>query len=188
MRAFHCLMIGLAATALSVQDARCEEKAEPENVRILGGVATLEVPAVFKRGKPANRIIEHEFKASAGKGDDAKSARLYMMGAGGGVGANIDRWKSQLTGGKPEDQKTEELTVGDWKVHVVDLTGSFAEKVGGGGPFAPGKTVQRENYAMAGAILVHPEGRTYFVKMIGPAEVVTANRKAFVTMIKSVKK
>jgi hypothetical protein len=39
---------------------------------------------------------------------------------------------------------------------------------------------------MAGAILVHPEGRKYFVKMIGPAEVVKANRKSFVSMIKSI--
>ena len=56
----------------------------------------------------------------------------------------------------------------------------------GGGPFAGGKVINRENYAMAGAILVHPEGRKYFVKMIGPAAVVKANRKSFVSMIKSI--
>ena len=54
------------------------------------------------------------------------------------------------------------------------------------GQFAGGKVINRDNYAMAGAILVHPEGRKYFVKMIGPAEVVKANRKSFVSMIKSI--
>ena len=58
----------------------------------------------------------------------------------------------------------------------------------GGGPFFGGKTVERENYAMAGAIIVHPEGRKYFVKMVGPAEVVNENREAFVEMIKSIDK
>ena len=44
----------------------------------------------------------------------------------------------------------------------------------------------RFDYAMTGAILVHPEGRKFFVKMIGPADVVKANRKAFVEMIKTI--
>ena len=56
----------------------------------------------------------------------------------------------------------------------------------GGGPSFGGKTVQRENYAMAGAILVSQDGLMYFAKMIGPAEVVKGNREKFVKMIKSV--
>ena len=75
----------------------------------------------------------------------------------------------------------------DWQVYIVDVAGSYAERTGGG-PFAGGKVVQRENYSMAGAILVHPQGRKYFVKMIGDAGVVKANRKAFVEMIKSIGK
>ena len=37
-------------------------------------------------------------------------------------------------------------------------------------------------------ILVDPNGRKYFVKMIGPAEVVKKNREPFVKMIKSIGK
>ncbi len=147
--------------------------------------SALKVPGDFKRTKPANRIIEHEFQAKAGEGDDVKTARVTFMAAGGDVEANIQRWKGQFSGGKEEEQKTEEMKLGQWQVHVVDVTGSYGERTGGG-PFAPGRVVQRQGYAMTGAILVHPAGRKYFVKMIGPAEVVKANRKAFVGMIKTI--
>ena len=129
-------------------------------------------------------ILEHEFQAKAGDGDDAATARLTMMGAGGDVAANIQRWKGQFVGGDPAKQKVEEMKLGDWKVHLVDVSGSYAERTGGG-PFAGGKVVNRKDYAMAGAILVHPEGRKYFLKLIGPGKVVKANREAFVKMIKS---
>ncbi len=108
-----------------------------------------------------------------------------MMAAGGDVPANIKRWKDQFTGGDAAAQKTEEMKLGKWNVHIVDVSGSYAERMGGG-PFAGGKVVNREDYAMAGAILVNPEGKKYFVKMIGPSKVVKANREAFVKMIKSI--
>lgn len=145
----------------------------------------LEVPAAFKRVEPKSRIIEHEFEATAGQGDEAKTARVTMMAAGGDVKANIDRWKGQFTGGDKEATKVEDMKLGNWEVHIVDTAGSFSERMGGG-PFAGGKTVVRTDYGMTGAILVHPEGRKYFVKMIGPQEVIKANRDAFVKMIKSI--
>jgi hypothetical protein len=141
----------------------------------------LTVPAAFKRTKPASRIVQHEFEA---KKDDA-TARVTMMQAGGGVQPNIDRWKGQFSGGAEEDQKTEKMSLGKWEVHLVDVSGSFAERMGGG-PFFGGRVVQRENYAMVGAILVGPEQQLFFVKMVGPGEVVKANREDFVKMIKSI--
>ena len=156
------------------------ETGKQESVSVFGE-ANLQVPAKFKRVPPASRILEHEFQATAGD----EKARVTMMAAGGDVPANIRRWKGQFTGGDEDAQKTKEMKLGNWTVHSVDVSGSYAERMGGG-PFAGGKVVNRENYAMAGAILVHPEGRKYFVKMIGPDKVVKANREAFVKMIKSI--
>ena len=157
-----------------------EQAAEPVKVDVLGK-GKMSVPEAFKPTKPASGIIEHEFKV--GEGDD--TARLTMMRAGGGIDANIKRWKGQFSGGAAEDQKTEKMKAGPFEVHLVDVSGKYAERMGGG-PFFGGKVVQRENYAMAGAILASPDGATYFVKMIGPAEVVKSNREKFVDMIKSV--
>ena len=174
-------LVMLSAILISAA-AHAEDKQEAVSVF---GDGDLKVPAEFNRVEPQSPIIAHEFQAKVGEGKDGETARVTMMAAGGDVAANIERWKGQFAGGDAKDQKTEEMKLGKWQVYLVDVSGSFAERMGGG-PFAGGKLVNHENYAMAGAILVHPEGQKYFVKMIGPADVVKTNREAFVTMIKSI--
>lgn len=176
------VVIAFAVALPVIADAPEEAKTEKVNVFKM---AELTVPSDFKRVQPKSRIIQHEFQAKAE--GESTPARLTMMGASGGIEANIKRWQGQFSGGDPDDQKTEKIQAGDWTVHIVDVSGEYAERMGGG-PFAPGKTVMRKDYAMAGAILAEPKGRTFFLKMIGPAKVVKANRKAFVEMAKSIGK
>jgi hypothetical protein len=163
----------------------CADEPAGETVSVFGE-KKLEVPENWKRTKPASTIVEHEFLLKDGEGDDAPMARVTMMAAGGDVKANIDRWKGQFTGGDAAAQKAEEKKVGKWTVHVVDLSGNFKETMGGG-PFSGGKVVERKDYAMLGAILVHPEGRKYFVKMTGPAELVKSGREDFLNMFDGLK-
>lgn len=176
--------ISINESVLAAEDAVAEKSVTVD----VFDSGTMQVPAEFKQVPPQSRIVQHEFEASAGEGDEKQTARVTMMVSGGGVKANVRRWKGQFAGGDREANKSEELKVGEWTVHIVDVNGSFAERMGGG-PFAGGKVVQRENYAMVGAIILqpkaNPEGPAYFVKMIGPATVVKANRERFVTMVKS---
>lgn len=176
----------LFSTAATVAPlAAAEEAAAADTISVFGN-AKLEVPAAWERTEPKSSIIEHEFVAKTGEGEDAPKARITMMASGGGVKANIDRWKGQFTGGDAAAQKTEETKIGNWTVHIADLSGSFAETMGGG-PFSGGKTVKRENYAMTGVILVHPEGQMYFIKVTGPMDIVKANRPAVVEMLGGLK-
>lgn len=183
MRSFFTFVTVLSLSIFSLT-AIGQEAATAPTVDVFGS-GEFEIPASFKRVEPKSRIIEHEFQITQGEGDDAPTARVTMMAAGGDVKANIDRWKGQFAGGNKDANKTETMKVGNWEVHLVDLNGSFGETMGGG-PFSGGKVVQRQGYAMTAAILVHPEGRKYFVKMIGPEDIVAANREPFVTMIKSI--
>lgn len=175
------LAVALTMLAFGGVDTRGDEAAAAETVSVFGE-KKLTIPASWHRTKPQSSIVEHEFIVRSGEGDDAPQARVTMMAAGGDVKANIDRWKTQFTGGEAAAQKTEEKKVGDWTVHLVDLSGNFKETVGGG-PFSGGRVVDRPNYAMVGLILVHPQGRKYFVKMTGPADVVKASRSDLVQML-----
>ncbi len=152
------------------------------------GEGKLTVPAEFQQVQPQSRIVQHEFVAKLGEGDQTETARMTMMHAGGDVKENVRRWKGQFAGGDKAANRSEQLSVGKWTVHIVDLNGSYAERMGGG-PFAGGKVVQRENYAMTGAIIVpadaKPESPKFFVKLIGPAAVVKANRQGMIDMVKS---
>ncbi len=180
MRLSGLLCAAVLISTVALSGTRAEDAPAAKSVRVFDE-ASLTVPPVFKPTEPKSRIIEHEF---AVEGD--ATTRLTMMASGGGIQPNIDRWKGQFAGGKAEDQKTEQIKVGKWTAHVVDLSGTFKESMGGG-PFAPGKIVERSDYAMLGAILEHPEGRTYFLKLTGPGSIITANRDAFIEMVKSLK-
>lgn len=159
-------------------------KQEAKTIRVFDSL-TLTVPKEWKSQPARSRIVEQEFIAPAAEGDeDASTARVTMMAAGGDVESNIERWKGQFAGDAPA--KVEQLDVAGQKVHLVQLEGSFKETMGGG-PFAGGKTVVRDDYGMLGAIIVTDGGRKYFIKMTGPKEAIDANKKAFHTMIKGLK-
>ncbi len=173
---FSCSTAGFAQRAAT-------DKA-PATIDVLGE-GTLVVPEAFRQGQPRSRIVQAEFVASAGEGDDKATARVYGMASGGGVEPNVRRWKDQFTDSPEGAFQRESMTVGDWKIEIVDHAGSFKDSMGGG-PFAPGKTVIRDDHAMTGAILENKAGRLFFLKMIGPADVVKANRKDFIKMIKTI--
>ncbi len=175
--------VGLVSLSGSITPGN--QAAAAETVSVFGE-KELNVPASWQRIQPQSSIVEHEFIVKDGQGENAQQVRVTMMAAGGDVKANIERWKGQFTGGDAAAQKTEEKKLGDWTVHLVDLSGNFKETMGGG-PFSGGKVVDRPNYAMTGLILVHPEGRKYFVKMTGPADLVKSGRKDLVQMLDGLK-
>jgi hypothetical protein len=179
------LAAAVAAASACANPGRAEEADAKQTVSVFGE-KKLNVPKEWQPTKPQSSIVEHEFIVKSGEGEDAPVARVTMMAAGGDVKANIDRWKGQFTGGEAAAQKSEEKEVGQWTVHVVDLSGNFKETMGGD-PFSGGKVVDRPNYAMTGLILVHPEGRKYFIKMTGPADLVKSARKDMVQMVDGLK-
>lgn len=183
---FHRTLLLVAGLFVSSNSALAQENPPAKETVSIFGEKELSVPGTWKRTRPQSTIIEHEFVVKAGDAEDAPSARVTLMAAGGDVKANIDRWKAQFTGGAAAAQKSEEKKVGEWTVHMVDLSGSFKETMGGG-PFAGGKVVERQNYAMVGSILVDPKGRKYFIKMTGPADLVKANRDSVVEMVDGLK-
>ncbi|MEZ6089406.1 MAG: hypothetical protein R3C05_15525 [Pirellulaceae bacterium] len=158
-----------------------------EQVEAFGGAIKLETPKTWKSVQPRSRIVEKEYALSK-EGVEA-DGRLTMMAASGSIEANIDRWIGQFVaadgGSVKKNAKVEKMNVGDNEIHFVELEGTFKESMGGG-PFAPGKVVMRDDYQMLGAIIVN-DGRQFFIKLTGPKEIVSENKEAFKSMLKGVK-
>lgn len=176
-------LLALPTTCVALaagQDAAAEE---PKTIKVFD-VLTLQIPAQWKEQPVRSRIIEHEYVVTQGEGDEAPSARVTMMAAGGDIAANIKRWEGQFSeGGEP---KVEKKSVAGQTVHIVELEGTFSESMGGG-PFAGGKTVKRENYGMLGGIIETEKGGKYFIKMTGPKDLIEAQREAFKAMLEGMK-
>lgn len=168
-----CLLCVLAGVANAQQS--------PAEIAMAGGKLTLQAPETWVRKAPQTRIVEHEFAIPAAKGD-AADGRLTVMGAGGSVEANIDRWYAQFTqpdGGSTRDRaKVKQIKAGGQDVHLVDISGTFKDQRG---PMAP--AVERPKYRMLAAIVTTKDAGNYFLKFYGPERTVTDNEAAFVKMM-----
>ena len=113
--------------------------------------------------------------------------RVTIMGAGGAIDANIDRWYSQFSqpdgGSTKERAKVKKIKVAGEEVHLVDLSGTYKDQRG---PMAP--AVERPKYRMLAAIITAGPLGNYFVKFYGPQKTVTDHEKAFLTMIEGLER
>lgn len=147
----------------------------------------MEVPAEWKKIQPKSNIVEYEFSAPADALEGDEKARITIMGAGGSVDANIERWYGQFEqpdGKSTKDKaKTEKFTVDGLTVHWVDVTGSFKDTMGGG-PFSGAKAVLRPDYRMLAAIIVSKQQGQYFIKLTGHQDVVDKLAEGFKKSLK----
>lgn len=157
-----------------------------ETFTIAGGALSLSAPDGWKKVPPKSAIVETEFEIPAA--EDLPAGRMTVMGAGGTVQANIDRWIGQFAqpdGGSTKDKTTtKQFKLAGCAVTMVDIPGTYKDTPGG--PFAGGKTVERPDYRMLAAIVETPDAGNYFLKFYGPAAVVAKHADGFRRMIEGV--
>jgi hypothetical protein len=106
--------------------------------------------------------------------NSGQTAEVSVTMAGGGLKANVDRWRGQV--GLPpwtEEQFKKEATplmIGDSPAVLVDLSGD-------------GKS---DHQGILGAVAQRP-GETWFFKMTGPADLIFRQKSAFEAFLKSVR-
>jgi hypothetical protein len=173
----------MTALMLGAATARGQAVADQAAFTIADGGFSLAAPADWKRVPPKSRIVETEFEVP-GVGDTA-AGRITVMGAGGTVAANIDRWCGQFSQPDGSDTKakttTKKLSLAGCSVTMVDIPGTYKDMPGG--PFAGGQAVERPDYRMLAAIIETPESGNYFLKFYGPAATVARHADGFRTMI-----
>lgn len=170
-----CLLVLLSAANSAVAQE------SPARMEFGDGTLVLKAPDSWVRKQAQTSIVEHEFAIPASKPDEV-DGRLTLMGAGGGVEANIERWYGQFTqpdgGSTRERAKVKKIKVAGEDVHLVDISGTYKDQRG---PMAP--AVQRPQYRMLAAIIPTKSAGTYYVKLYGPQRTIADHEKAFVTMI-----
>lgn len=151
--------------------------AVPEpSVKVAEDKISFDYSSNWEKVKPANRIVEAELKIPR-VGEDEQDGRLTIMGAGGSIEANIQRWQGQFSGAEAKSHKLFENTT------LVDIEGTYMDAPGG--PFSGKPKIERKNYRMLAAIIQTKNGN-YFVKLYGPKATISKNESLFHEMIESV--
>jgi hypothetical protein len=186
---FSALVFAFLATTLTTfaEEPKAEEKptAEARKIALADGKIELVAPEKWQKKQPRTRIVEFEFAAPASEGDKI-DGRLTVMGAAGGVDANIARWVGQFVqpDGKATSDvmKSEEIEAGGAKIRLVDLKGTYKDQAG---PMAP--ATMRDNYRMLGAIVITDDLGHYFLKFYGPEKTIGDHEAAFREMLGTLK-
>jgi hypothetical protein len=183
-RTLVCLIVAIVPFAAAAPVAAQGVVAEDSRAfSIARDSLLLEAPAGWKRVQPKSGIVETEFSIpSAG---DLPPGRMTVMGAGGSLQANIDRWYGQFAqpdGSATKDKAvTKTLKLAGNTVTFVDVSGTYKDMPGG--PFAGGKTIERPEYRMLAAIVETANDGSHFLKFYGPAATVAKEADGFRTMI-----
>ncbi len=184
LRFVICLFVASAVIAQLPAIGHADDNAGAKTF-VVGGAFQLTAPATWVSREPRTRIVEHEFAVPKVAGDET-DGRVTVMGAGGGVAANIDRWYQQFTqpdgASTKERAKVEKKEIAGQAVTIVDISGIYLDRPG---PMAPG--VERPHYRMLGAIIETKQNGNHFIKFYGPEKTVTANVDAFNKLLDSLR-
>lgn len=102
----------------------------------------------------------------------------FGKGQGGGVEANLERWKGQFQNGEAE-VTPKEMTFGEQKVTMVTMTGTYMV-----GPMMARDKTPTPDSMLLGAIIPHPGGDV-FLKMTGKEEDLKKVQEDFKKLLKS---
>lgn len=128
--------------------------------------------------KPASMMRDINF--TIGEKGEAECYVARLPGAGGGLLANVNRWRSQMGVGPLSGEEVAALP-------TKPLFGQQAHFVTVDGTYTPGmgSTETFENYRLLGLILASDAGAV-FVKMTGPKDLVMQNEAAFDQFTRSI--
>lgn len=169
------------STPTSTAAAGTGSAAQSAKPKVGPGEIAWDVPAKWKEIPSPNamRLATYLIPRADGDPDDGE---MSVSRVGGGVEANITRWKGQFDPMKPESSRRFERQVAGLKVTIYEVAGAYTGMVMKGQP-----TKAREGWALVAGIVEVPGGDPWFFKLTGPEKTVAAARPDFESLMNSVR-
>jgi hypothetical protein len=146
------------------------------NTAVTGGVdsngnnnSIWTIPADWRQLPPSQFLLA-EFSIAGTNGATAEVNVAELSGEGGGLEANVNRWRGQLGLPPTSEILTTQLEVAGDKAEVADMNGTDAKT---------GKPVR-----LIG-VIVPQNGQTWFYKLMGDEQIVAQQKDAFIKFIQS---
>lgn len=146
-------------------------------------------PKTWKEVQTTSSMRYKQFTIPHAPGDtiDAELVIFFFgPGGGGGVDANVTRWKGMFKppAGQTIDQasKQETTQLGSIKVTILDIHGTYLFKAT---PMAA-DSEPRPNHRMIAMVLATPNG-PYFLRFVGPEKTIAQHKKDLEGWLRSFK-
>ena len=135
------------------------------------GQPNWQVPAAWQE-VAAGQFLIAKFNISGAGGATAAVNVSSSPGDGGGLAANVNRWRGQLGLPTVADISTTPIDVAGGKAQLVDMSGTNA---------------QTSKPTRLLGVIVAENGQTWFYKLMGDAGVVESQKAAFTQFVQGVK-
>ena len=135
------------------------------------GQPNWQVPAGWQEVS-AGQFLVAKFNLTGDAGATAAVNVSMSAGDGGGLAANVNRWRGQLGLAPVSDVATSPLDIAGGKAQLVELSGT---------------NPQTSQPAQLVGVMVSQAGQTWFYKLMGDAKVVAAQKAAFTQFVQSAK-
>jgi hypothetical protein len=142
-------------------------------------------PDHWKAGKPTSEMQRAVLTIPKVEGDPENATlTIYFFGpgGGGGVDANIKRWKEMFKAPAGEKAKVENIKAGDVEITMVDVQGTHLFKAR---PIDT-KVTEKPDFRMVGVVFASKNG-PYYMRFVGPAKTMEKNMDAFREWLKNFK-
>jgi len=174
------LSAALLAPATFGADGKPAAKTAKTQTVKAGGIS-FDAPAAWKSLPPQGSMRKAVLTVPSAKGgvDVAELVVFAFPGGAGTVRQNIDRWQAQFKNPEGGEAKAETKKVKGKNVDVtrVSVGGVYTD------PF--GKTGAKPAHRLLGGIVETPDA-SYFLKLVGPKDVVDAAEKDFDTLLSTI--
>ncbi|MEE2906481.1 MAG: hypothetical protein VX527_01480 [Planctomycetota bacterium] len=155
----------------SNQDSPALPPTDPSNTEFAGLIGPVPVTWTWEPPRHHFRVAQWIVPGRDGAEPAELVVTTFPEASGNTVQNNIDRWARQFrsTDGSPSQPDIDTQTINDLPVTIVDLKGEY---LGMGGGW------HKADYRMLVSIVETPDG-SVFIKLLGPAETVTANADGY---------
>lgn len=142
------------------------------------------VPASWTSRTPSSSMRLAQYRATSPAGDAEIVVYYFGAGQGGGIDANLERWKGQFSNpaGGAVYEKVSRETAGAIPLTVAEYRGTYARATGTGS--APEDALP--NHTLIAIVAETPRG-TLFFQCFGPVAAVEAARASYLGFVKGLK-
>lgn len=146
---------------------------------------TTTIPSGWKSAPSSSSMRLAQYTIADADGSTAAEVVVYFFGEGqgGGVEANLERWKAQFStpDGSPVYENVAKLTGAAFPITVAEYRGTYARGVGVGDA-----ATAKPGQSLVAVIAETPKG-TLFFQMFGATAKVSAHRAALEAFVKGMK-
>ncbi len=140
------------------------------------------LPESWQEQQPSSRMRLAQATIPGEAGAAELTVFYFGPGGGGGVEANLQRWVSQMEVAAGTEPERGQFDSQDLNVSWIEVAGTLRASTMGTGP-----TTDQPNSRLLGAVVEGPGG-PWFFKATGPDTTLTAQRTAFMELLRSVRR